>query len=849
MKETTTYTPINDIIDRYVKGIMPVPLKKDTEPEPTPAINNQTAQNYQQPQMPNLDPLGRPMMNPNFNQQTQQNMEQPQVQYQQPQEYYPSFNTMYQQQVPQQPMYYGGYYYDPMVAYQQQLAYQQQMAYWQQQQAMMMQDYYNPYMNQPQPTGLDNVVPKDEPSNQPQPKVTPIRVNKSEPKPETQEDRANFNNAMNDLLNGGEITPEMIEAMKGVINSSDTSRKIAENNAKTMQELANDSTYRLSMAALNKPNVEPGKVYNPELVNNVLQDPTKYEFRPDNPNLVNLVHKEENNPQSTQQITDPSSLHYSELEKGIKEGATMQTMQQQPTQQNMGMNMNPNPEIVNPFIAHMQQQQVGFNPMFSNPNIMNQAYNQFAARMEQAQMPNMGQQPMPYTPGMVSTPQFEDANGNTMNANTPFNQPNGYNLLHDNPVNPNPNPMMNNPYYYPNQQIAPNTMGNPTQMQGGQQSTIPFLANPYSTFGYNPMANAIGRNPYYNPYMANTYNPYVYGMTYAQNEFNTFLQDILYSEKPIDNDPNWLASVMLSDQEKEKISRERNQAMYVTGTDYFGNPIYGYPYMDNRKKQEEFENARKAYQDHFVMLSRIAHAYTGEEFDEEKARAWWDPMRIINQNNPVYKSKYDLSTEEGRLEQAKDLRLDQTAELFRQMDIAAANREMAFQQRGRLFDMVKASHDRMLGFEPGQHYTLGEYMNNGYNLLYGISTENAIKYNRQHRQKYDQDAYINRMNMRVAARDALHSALNSTKDDDYVSIEEKMRHQYYGNKSQQPQSLFIGGNGSLKYTSPTENLMNDEAFKKFYDICKQKENDVNVKKEIRKNESMVKQGKFKSSAG
>ena len=401
--------------------------------------------------------------------------------------------------------------------------------------------------------------------------------------------------------------------------------------------------------------------------------------------------------------------------------------------------------------------------------------------------------PMPYTPGMVSTPQFESANGNTAPAE-------GYNLLKDIPVAPN----SGNPYYYPQQPVPqPQGLGNPyiAAMNGG-------VYNPYT---------AQLRAQFMSPYM----RPYGYGMGYPMNEMDMYLQEILYNDRPALNDPNWLANVILSDEEREKINHKQSQGMYIIGSDYFGNPIYGNPYLDNQNKQKDFENACKAYQDHFVMLSRIAAAYTGEEWDEQKARDRWDPVKIMQGNTP--KPKYDMSTPEGRKEYYADLRMDQTADI-----VAAMKRQEQMQPqldayRQQLFAKIKQSHDNLLGLTPGS--TLGDYMDNGYKLLYNIEMDKARMAARQSASsKYDRQMYQQGIASRVAARDGgpVMNLYNLTKDDDTVSIEERLRHQYYSNKQSQPQSLMLGGPSRFKYTMSegAKPLEGDEAFKAMYDALK-----------------------------
>lgn len=489
------------------------------------------------------------------------------------------------------------------------------------------------------------------------------------------------------------------------------------------------------------------------------------------------------NPVMTQQPTQPVVDNLTKDISNIADGALSQeTIDAIKTMAANNLNGN---TLAN---YNMQQMQ-----NMANNNFINRPS---ADALSMAAMNNkaMGFNPMPYTPGMVSTPQFESANGNTAPAE-------GYNLLKDIPVAPN----SGNPYYYPQQQPVPQPQG---------------LGNPYIAAMnggvYNPYTAQL-RAQFMSPYM----RPYGYGMGYPMNEMDMYLQEILYNDRPALNDPNWLANVILSDEEREKINHKQSQGMYIIGSDYFGNPIYGNPYLDNQNKQKDFENACKAYQDHFVMLSRIAAAYTGEEWDEQKARDRWDPVKIMQGNTP--KPKYDMSTPEGRKEYYADLRMDQTADI-----VAAMKRQEQMQPqldayRQQLFAKIKQSHDNLLGLTPGS--TLGDYMDNGYKLLYNIEMDKARMAARQSASsKYDRQMYQQGIASRVAARDGgpVMNLYNLTKDDDTVSIEERLRHQYYSNKQSQPQSLMLGGPSRFKYTMSegAKPLEGDEAFKAMYDALK-----------------------------
>jgi hypothetical protein len=195
----------------------------------------------------------------------------------------------------------------------------------------------------------------------------------------------------------------------------------------------------------------------------------------------------------------------------------------------------------------------------------------------------------------------------------------------------------------------------------------------------------------------------------------------------------------------------------------------------------------------------------------------------MQRNNPTPASKYDMSTPEGRKEYYRDLRVEQTAEIVNQMKQKEQMAPMFEANRQQMFGKIKEAHDNLLGIGPNS--TLGDYMDNGWKLLYNIEMDKARMAARQSASsKYDRQMYQQGIASRVAARDGgpVMNLYNLTKDDDTVSIEERLRHQYYSNKQSQPQSLMLGGPSRFKYTMSegAKPLEGDEAFKAMYDSLK-----------------------------
>jgi hypothetical protein len=207
----------------------------------------------------------------------------------------------------------------------------------------------------------------------------------------------------------------------------------------------------------------------------------------------------------------------------------------------------------------------------------------------------------------------------------------------------------------------------------------------------------------------------------------------------------------------------------------------------------------------------------------------------MQRNNPTPASKYDMSTPEGRKEYYRDLRVEQTAEIVNQMKQKEQMAPMFEANRQQMFGKIKEAHDNLLGIGPNS--TLGDYMDNGWKLLYNIEMDKARMAARTADGKFDRKTYQQGIAARVAERDGGKplDLYNLTKDDDAISVEERIKHQYYSNKQAAPQSLYIG-NGTLKYTMSegAKPLEGDAAFKAMYDSLKQAAYEKKIEVDARK---------------
>lgn len=272
----------------------------------------------------------------------------------------------------------------------------------------------------------------------------------------------------------------------------------------------------------------------------------------------------------------------------------------------------------------------------------------------------------------------------------------------------------------------------------------------------------------------------------GQNEFNYTLQDFLYEDQPSAVDARaMLADVVLSDEEKERANSMRPE---ILGYDYYSRPIYsasGY-YRQASESQKMFEEARHNYQSHFTMLSRIAHAYSGEKIDEDATMKRFDPVPP-----PPPQPKY-FNPATATPEERHQFEREQFAQQGIMLDAIATKYESDMiatdMYRQQLRAQIKASHDRLLGIEPGQHYDLKTYMDNGYKLGVDIAMRKAKSANRNGTTKYSRYGFRNDMNANPRSANQSQVPVTSS-DDEYVSVEAMLKSIYTQNKGRMYESV------------------------------------------------------------
>ena len=427
------------------------------------------------------------------------------------------------------------------------------------------------------------------------------------------------------------------------------------------------------------------------------------------------------------------------------------------------------------------------------------------------------QQGYSYIPGSVAPIQAQMSDGNVISVQNPvYNQ--GGTVINQGGYNP--------------------ATGTITQPSGISGCTKDVMANPYVKFAgaavHNPELTNQNGYGFYRPqyqvynqqYNSGYMRPYNYGigLGYAQNQFDTELNEILYNEEPSIVDIRaCLADIVLSDEEKEKI--DHNRSNYIVGTDYYGRPIYAQTaYQVNQQRQEELEKARLAYQTHFTRLSRIAHAYTGEKFDEQKVMERFDP---IPKTQPVKQFNYYTASPEEKKEYERNQAVYRCAELEYQMNMLEKNRAVMDQQRAMMFQKIKDSHDKLIGVEPGQHYDLRTYLDNAYKLCVNIEMEKAKSRNRNGSVKYCGNQYratlANRSNNPVPI---------TSKDNEYVSIEQLLKQVYDNNVAKNSQLMSTPNGGTIYGTLPPAWKGEEIAHQSFMNAVQEKKERDDIRKVV-----------------
>lgn len=474
----------------------------------------------------------------------------------------------------------------------------------------------------------------------------------------------------------------------------------------------------------------------------------------------------------------------------------------------------------------------------------------YPPNMPQPSMQNPMGSPFPNPqPLAIGTPlEVTNRDGSTMTipASTGFN-PGGATVSQGgfNPVTGVTTPAMGsqgfNPYGAAMNMMPSQPMGQNQFIGNMGYGASPIPANPMSSptgFGvYDPSNRQAPFVPPMGGY--GVYSPFTPGMgsygfvnPYGQNQFNYQLQNFLYNEDESSFDSiAMLEQVILTDEEREKINH-KNQS-YIVGQDYYGRPIYNNAmgaYNASQQRQKEFEEARRAWQNHFTMLSRIAHGYTHEKIDEAATMRRFDPVPQQQTNIPQQKIfNYNTATEKERVEYQRDMILNYTKELDRRFNEEERRQQMYNMQKQYAFAQIKASHDKMIGVEPGMHYDLKTYMDNAYKIRINMAHQAAKSVNRNGTNKYS------RADFRANLSQNSNSPVPITsKDDEYVSIEEMLKGIYDRNK--RVDSVLRNNNGQNLYAAiPQTPEFNSEmeAHQYFLQAMQNKKNVDDVRRAVK----------------
>lgn len=435
---------------------------------------------------------------------------------------------------------------------------------------------------------------------------------------------------------------------------------------------------------------------------------------------------------------------------------------------------------------------------------------------QQPQPSQQAQMAMGYTPGgaRVSQGGFNPASGVT----TPAVGNPGFNPYSGMPnMAPQGMPGMQQPMYQPPTMVDTNTvMSMINQMQNGPSPQIPqqqLIGNPgYMAPGQQPtrMPNPCNFGMGFAPYSPPGVDPYafkqpwqqqpgftqtpmgqqmglgMYPFHYGQNQFNYTLQDLLYDEQPSAIDARaMLADVILSDEEKERVGQMRSE---IIGYDYYQRPILSGngAYRQAQEKQRMFEEARYQYQSYFTHLAKVAHAYSGEKIDEDAMMKRFDPVPPP----PPAPKMFNImtATEDERREYNRNMIVAQTADLEMRSAYYEAQKANNDLYRQSLYAQIKASHDKLIGVEPGEHYDLKTYMDNGYKIGVDIAMRKAKSANRNGTTKYSRSGFRANMNANPRSVNQAQVPITST-DDEYVSVEAMLKSVYNQNKARMYQSV------------------------------------------------------------
>ncbi len=416
-----------------------------------------------------------------------------------------------------------------------------------------------------------------------------------------------------------------------------------------------------------------------------------------------------------------------------------------------------------------------------------------------------------YTPGRISAPQFEDSKGNSVNADTYVQ---GGKSVIDGGFNPVTGTVTPSAAVQGNFEPFNNGMAQHYQFGvprfNGYQPQQPYqpqgYQNPYMNY-YNNYNNGFG-NPQQSmySYTGGLMNPLFKPINGIPiNDFNSYMiYESLYREDDGIDIRSELSNIILSDEERERSEKNRfAQSGVIIGYDYFNQPIYSNSYGNNNNIQNNFEEARERYIDHYMLCSTILHSYEGDvdKMDVAKLRKRYDPFKDIQQNNQNMMggfgntSRMYSASQDERNEYAKDLRIMQTWQMDIDFDRAEQTNQIKRQMMQKAFADIKASHDALLGIEPGQSYDLATYLDNGYKIGIAMAKQQAKKSMRNGRMLYSSNSY-----RAALAKKSGRPVRVDSMDDEYIPIEVSLKEYYSKNK--ELNNILITSNGT--YTIETK---------------------------------------------
>ena len=321
--------------------------------------------------------------------------------------------------------------------------------------------------------------------------------------------------------------------------------------------------------------------------------------------------------------------------------------------------------------------------------------------------------------------------------------------------------------------IQPNNVpGGTTTSQGGfnpvtgtvvpqSQSAQGYMQNPYMTNSYVPSRYT---DPYANNSMRNQYGYNPYPMTgYPMNQYNSqMLYEWVYGgEEPLVDFNHVWETAFFTKEERERLEKNRNT--YVLSYDYYGRPVYN---QTPEQRQEFLNTAREQVIEFYTWRSRLAHTYFGEEFDEEKARKFYDPIKEV----PRPKSILEMTDKEKK-ELEKIQNYESCLNIFYQCMVQEQRIAAGIRFVNENMHWIKDSHDRMLGVKPGESYGFKQFSENAYNLLVDAAKQKVKLAMKDAGRRYSSTGFRQALAMNTGY--AVPTLTDKT--DEYVNLRDRIR--------------------------------------------------------------------------